>query len=97
MNFEFVAFSGLATTEKPNDEDLRKNKDIELIYTEDPPPTNDHLYVLLGCLFAGFWIIMCIACALCYKCKQKRGMDKSVFVSGIIDADYWCWIICNCL
>jgi len=64
---------GVATTEKPDDDHIRK-KETELIIPDDPPPANDNLYLLLGCLFVGFWIFVCVACALCYKCKQRRGI-----------------------
>ncbi len=71
----------MATTEKPEDGHARK-KDIDLTYPDDPP-TNDHLYILLGCLFAGFWIFLCVACALCYKCKQRRGEEISKMTYAI--------------
>ncbi|CAG7724534.1 unnamed protein product, partial [Allacma fusca] len=70
---------GVPTTEKPEDDRNRK-KQTEIIIPDDvPPPANDHLYLLLGCLFAGFWVFLCIACALCYRCKQKRAEEEAKY------------------
>jgi hypothetical protein len=71
-----LPYTGVATTEKPDDDRFRKKQQTELVIPDEPPSSNDHLYLLLGCLFAGFWIFLCIACALCYKCKQKRGLNN---------------------
>lgn len=69
---------GTATTERP---DEGRKKQPELIIPEDePPPSNDHLYLLFGCLFAGFWVFLFVACVLCYKCKQKRGTHQELLL-----------------
>jgi len=71
-------FLGIASTEKP-DIDYGK-KETELVIPDDEPlPNNDRLYLLLGCLFVGFWIILCIACAFCYKCKQRRAEEDAKY------------------
>lgn len=65
--------TGTATTERP-DYDVR-HREEELIIPEDEPPNQQqHLYLLIGCLFVGFWVFICMGCAICYRCKQRRGM-----------------------
>lgn len=66
-----VSILGQMSTEKPDPDLIAKDK--ELLPEDDIPPSNDHLYVLLGSLFIGFWVVLCVSCALCYKCKQRRG------------------------
>jgi len=68
---------GVATTEMP-DYDNGKHREDEIIIPDEPIPTHDNLYMVMGCLFVGFWIIVCLGCAICYRCKQRRGEEAYV-------------------
>lgn len=65
---------GTASTERPDYENGR-HREEEIIIPDEPPPSNEHLYLLMGCLFVGFWVFICLGCTVCYRCKQKRGIN----------------------